>query len=134
MLEDMLAYQPGNLLHQRFAELLAADLDDDAQQFYARTAVDLAAVAAATDPGAGAAALQTLLEALAAAPAARAGRWRRLHRQIGGLVARYARDAAPDDKAGPALARLRQFLRENLDLAELPPIDAFEPAAFTAAT
>ncbi len=132
MLEDMLAYQPANLLRQRFSEFLAADLDDDAQRFYARMAADIAAVAA----GAGLSlhptgVVQTLLEALAAAPAARAACWRRLYRQIIVLVAgRANNDTFDDGKSGPALARLRQFLNENGDLAGPPAFETFGRLVF----
>jgi hypothetical protein len=132
MLEDMLAYQPGSLLHQRFSELLAADLDDDAQQFYARMAADVASVAAGTEataPSAGAV-VQTLLEALAAVPPARAARWRRLYREIAVLVVACARNEAPG--TSPALARLRQFLQENADLAVSPVVEALELLVFGA--
>jgi hypothetical protein len=131
MFEDMLAYHPENPLNRRFAELLAADLDDDARQFYVRMAADIEAAAARTgwaaDP---AAVVQTLLEAVVAAPAARGARWRRLHRQIGVLIAGWPLDNASDDAAGPAVARLRAFLRENADLADPPPFAALERALF----
>jgi hypothetical protein len=132
MLEDILAYQPGSLLHRRFAELLVADLDDDARDFYGRMATDITAGAAATDataPSAGAV-IQTLLEALAAVAPARASRWRRLYREVAALVAACARNEARGDADGPALARLHQFLHENADLAVLPAIEALELAAF----
>jgi hypothetical protein len=120
MFEDLLAYQPGSL--QRFSELLAADLDDDAQQFYARMAADIGAVATSAGGRAvhPARVVQTLLEALVAAPAARAACWRRLYHQSSLLVAACARIESP------ALARLRGFLRENVDLAHPPPTEGLE--------
>jgi len=130
MLEDMLAYEPRNLLNS-FAELLAADLDDDARQFYARMAADVTTVAA----GAGRAwrstgVVQTLLEALAATPAARGGCWRRLYRHIGVLVADCAKADEAGDAGVGALTRLRQFLRENADLADPSALLALERTAF----
>jgi hypothetical protein len=128
MLEDMLAYEPRNLLNS-FAELLAADLDDDTRHFYARMAADITTVAV----GAGrawrsAGVVQALLEALAATPAARAGCWRRLYRHVSGLVADCAQSGAAGDD-DPALGRLRRFLRENVDLEDPYALRGFERVA-----
>jgi hypothetical protein len=131
MFEDMLAYEPWSLLNRRFAELLAADLDDDAHHFYADLTSDVAVAAARAGRAPDATRIsRVLLEALVAAPAARPACWRRLYRQIGVLVAH----CPPSDRSGvapdsPALARLRQFLRENVDLAEQPPAEVLERMA-----
>ena len=135
MLEDMLAYRPGSIATPSFAELLAADLDDDARTFHARMTADLALVAASNtsrspawgDPG------RTLLAALAAAPGARETFWRRFYREVTVLAAECrpenARQPAPPELAG-ALERLRGFLFENRDMAdgiprETPPETGF---------
>jgi hypothetical protein len=49
MFEDTLTYHPGTLLNQPFSELLAADLEDDARDLYARMASDIAVVAISVD-------------------------------------------------------------------------------------
>ena len=126
MFEDMLVYQPGDLLLRRFSELLAADLDDDAQRFYARTAADVAAVGTvARRSGQAAGAAQALLEALVSAPAAQPACWRRLYRQIAALTAGLAPDPA-GARSGSALGRLQEFLVENVDLADPVAIEMLE--------
>jgi hypothetical protein len=122
MLEDTLAYQVGTLLNQPFSELLAADLDDDAQRFYAHMASDIAVVAAGVHgPPQAPAIAQTLLKALAAAPAARAACWRQLYRGIFSLVAGCDGEIVPDllrPEFVRSLGRLGQFLSENVDIAD----------------
>lgn len=130
MLEDLLIYQPGRLLNPAVAELLAADLDDDARHFYAWMAADIRVVSRAVGRLSHRAAIEhTLLEALAAAPAARAGCWRRLYRRLAVLVAAYnAEDVAAEDrpKLSRAAGRLRSFLTENVDIADAIVIEQLE--------
>lgn len=132
MLEDMLAYQPMTLLdHPSFA--LLAELDDDARDFFDRTAADIALVAEGVPaPRRADAAVGTLLTALAARPESRAACWRELYRQAAGLVAACDQRSVPDDRRGDlvwALSRLRRFLSENADIADAP-IAMLERAAF----
>jgi hypothetical protein len=122
MFEDTLTYHPRTPLNQPFSELLAADLEDDAQQFYARMASDIGVVAAGGNrlPQAPAI-LRVLLKALVAAPPARAGCWRHLYRNIAALVAGCDSATPPDAlRVGfvRALGRLREFLAENGDIAD----------------
>jgi hypothetical protein len=113
MLEYMLAYQLDGLPMPGLSKLLAADLDDDARQFYLLMSSDITEVAAAAGrPTPPAAVVQTLLSALVVAPEAKSAYWRRLYRQVGVLMARDDRSDAP------AFARLRAFLDENVDLAD----------------
>jgi hypothetical protein len=120
MFEDTLTYHPGTLLNQPFSELLAADLDEDARLFYARMASDIGVVATGVDRLPQAPAIvRMLLKALAAAPAARAGCWRHLYRNIAALVAGCDAETAPDAlrlEFVRALGRLRRFLAENADI------------------
>lgn len=122
MFEETLAYYPGTLLSQRFSELLVADLEEDARQLYIRMGADIIAVAAGVAwPTRPARVVRTLLHALAAAPAMRAALWGQLYREISVVVAGYNPDAVADDvraHVSPALRRLRQFLYENVDIAD----------------
>ena len=130
MFEDTLTYHPGTLLNQPFSELLAADLDDDARQFYARTASDIGVVATGVDRLPQAPAIvRMLLKALVAAPAARAGCWRHLYRNISALVAGCDSETAPEALRVDfvrALGRLRGFLSENGDIADALGIEDLE--------
>ncbi|MDB5092576.1 MAG: hypothetical protein JWO85_677 [Candidatus Eremiobacteraeota bacterium] len=121
MFEDMLTYHPGTPLNQPFSELLAADLDDDARRFYARMASDIGVAATGMHRLPQAPAIvRVLLKALVAAPAARAGCWRHLYRNIAALVAGCDSATPPDAlRVGfvRALGRLRGFLSENADIA-----------------
>jgi hypothetical protein len=130
MFEEILAYQPGTHLNRPFSELLAAELDEDARLFSARMASDIALVAAGVDrPSHRATIVRTLLMALVAPPPARTAFWRRLYREISVLVAGCAPEAAPAGlraEVARALARLRQFLRENPDVADALAIEELE--------
>jgi hypothetical protein len=112
---------------QSFSELLAADLDDEARQFYARTVSDLTVLGTAVRrSGEAAGVAHTLLTALAAAPAAQSAVWRRVYREIALFVPVCDPAAVAEDLQAPfvrALARLRQFLAENADLGDVPPPD-----------
>jgi hypothetical protein len=127
MFEDTLTYHPGTLLNQPLSELLAADLEDDARQFYARMAADIGVVATGGDRLPQAPALvRVLLKALVAAPPARAGCWRHLYRNISALVAGCDAETAPEALRAEfvrALGRLRAFLFENSDIADLLAIE-----------
>src|ERR1700736_1962588 len=122
MFGDTLVYQVGTLLNQPFSELLAADLDEDAQRFYARMASDIAVLAIGVDgPPEAPAIVRTLLQALAAEPAARAVCWQQLYRRILRLVAGCDGEIVPDllrPEFVRSLGRLGQFLAENVDLAD----------------
>jgi hypothetical protein len=122
MFEDTLAYHPGALLNQPFSELLAADLEDDSREFYARMASDIGVVAAGGDRLPQAPSIvRVLLKALVAAPAARTGCWRHLYRNICALVAGCDTETPPEAlrvEFVRALGRLRQFLAENADIAD----------------
>jgi hypothetical protein len=122
MFEDMLTYQFATFLNQPFGELLAANLDDDARQFYARMAADIAFVAiSANRPAQAPTITQKLLEALVASPAAREACWRQLYRKISGLVAGCDPETVAEVRRAEhirALGRLRQFLSENDDIVD----------------
>jgi hypothetical protein len=137
MFEDTLVYQVGTLLNQPFSELLAADLDEDAQRFYARMASDIAVLAIGVDGAPEAPAIvQTLLQALAAAPAARAACWQQLYRRILRLVAGCDGEIVPDllrPEFARSLGRLGQFLAENVDLAGADAIPHLERTALRGA-
>ncbi|MDB5027001.1 MAG: hypothetical protein JWO66_690 [Candidatus Eremiobacteraeota bacterium] len=124
MFEDTLTYQPGDLITQTFSELLAADLEDDAREFYAGMATDITVVAAGMDRSPRTTAtVRTLLMALAATPAARPSFWRQLYREISVLVAGSDGRIAPGTRRAEfvrPLGRLRGFLSENADLADTP--------------
>ena len=114
MFEEMLAFQPGSPLLHTFSELLAADLDDEAHDLYARMSADIGTTgAAARRPLDAALAEHALLEALAAAPSAREDCWRRLYRRVDALL--FACSPAGQGES-PAIARLRHFVLENPDL------------------
>lgn len=132
MFEEILAYQSGTHPNGSFSELLAADLDDDTRQFSVRMASDIALVSAGVHrPSHRATIVRTLVMALAAPPPARNAFWQRLYREISVLAAECAPEAAPpdlrDDVVG-ALARLRQFLCENLDVADALVVEDLERA------
>jgi hypothetical protein len=111
MLEDILAYNSETRLSDSFSALLEANLDDDAQLFFLRMAVDVGEALG------GDAALRRLLTALTASPPTRAAAWRELYRAFSLVVA-----ANPDQPMpGP-----RAFLAENADLAETLRIDELE--------
>jgi len=135
MFEDMLTYQSGTLLNQSFCELLAAELDDDARQFYARMASDIGVVAAGGNrPPQLPAIAQTLLEALVAAPATRDACWRQVYRGISGLVAGCNTETVAEVLRADhvrALGRLRQFLWENVDIADALVIEDVERTALS---
>jgi hypothetical protein len=112
---------------QSFSELLAADLDDEAWQFYARTVSDLTVLGTAVDRSREAAGVATtLLPALAAAPAAQAAVWRRVYREIALFVRICDPMTVHEDLQAAfvrALGHLRQFLSENADLSEASALD-----------
>jgi hypothetical protein len=119
MFEDILSYSASPLA-ESFSDLLEADLDDDAQLFYLRTASDIAAVAA----GAGRAshpARKLLLAALTALQPDNTSSWREFYREISALVAGY-----PETAFGEAVGRLRRFLAENVDFADALAIEEIE--------
>jgi hypothetical protein len=125
MFEEILAYHSGTHLNRPFSDLLAAELDDDARLFSTRMASDIALVAAGVDrPSHRATIVRTLLMALVAPLPARTAFWRRLYREISVLVASCDPEVAPEGLRGEvvrALGRLRQFLCENLDIADASP-------------
>ena len=127
MLEDTLIYNPPAA--QTFAALLSADLENDGLEFYLRMTRDIGTVAAQTNhPGEGADLADALLTALVSTPAGRTAAWRRFYRGVRKLVAGFA-------PAGisPAFRRLRQFVRENADLADTLAIVDLERAAYSRA-
>ena len=131
MLEDTLIYNPTNTL--RFAALLAADLEDDGLDFYFRMSRDIGTVAGETNrPTEGARVAESLLDALVVAPAGRTAAWQQFYRGVRTLVSGFA-PAVPDDARrdlAPAFRRLRQFVRENADLAGTPAIADLERVAY----
>jgi hypothetical protein len=127
MLEDTLIYNPPHDL--TFAALLTADLENDGLEFFLRMTRDIGAVAEETGrPAEGADLADALLTALVATPAGRTAAWRRFYRGVRRLVAGFA----PRDLS-PAFRRLRQFVRENLDLAGSLAIVDLEHDAYTRA-
>jgi hypothetical protein len=113
MLEDTLTYNPPNALS--FAALLAADLEDDGIELYLRMSGDIVMVAHETNrSNEGDRLAESLLNALVAAPAARTKAWRAFYRGVRTLVSGFT--PALSDTA--AFRRLRQFVRENADLAD----------------
>lgn len=131
MLEDTLIYNPSDALP--FAALLAADLEDDGLEFYLWMSHDISTVADAMNrPAEGARVAEALLDALVAASTGRTIAWRQFYRGVRTLVAGFApaaRDDAPRDLA-PAFGRLRQFVRENADLADTLAIGNLERVAY----
>jgi hypothetical protein len=131
MLEDTLIYNPANALP--FAALLAADLEDDGLQFYLRMASDIGTVAGEMNrPTDGARVAESLLDALVATPAGRTAAWRQFYRGVRTLVSGFA-PAVPDGARrdlAPAFRRLRQFVRENADLADALAIGELERVAY----
>ncbi len=124
MLEDTLIYNPPNALP--FAALLKADLEDDGLEFYLRMSRDIETVAAETERRTdGADLADALLTALVATPAGRTASWRQFYRGVRRLVAGFA----PREHV-PAFKRLRQFVRENADLAETLAIVHLERDAY----
>lgn len=119
MFEDILIYSASPLA-ESFSDLLEADLDDDAQLFYLRTASDIAVVAAAAD-GASRPAQKLLLAALVAPQSDSPSSWREFYREISALVA-----ASPETAFGDAIGRLRRFLAENTDFADVLAIEDLE--------
>jgi len=131
MLEDTLIYNPPNALP--FAALLTADLENDGLEFYLRMTHDIGTVAAETHRPTEAADLaDSLLTALVAAPAGRTAAWRQFYRGVRTLVGGFAPPVyaeAPRDLS-PAFRRLRQFVRENADLANTLAIVDLKRAAY----
>jgi len=127
MLEYMLAYELDGLHIQHLTDLLAADLDEDARQFFTRMAADIGVAAAAAGRTSQPLIVRTLLMTLIAAPEAKTASWRHLYRRISYLVAGCTH---VDD---PAIDRLRAFLRENVDLADSPAYKAFASTAYAGA-
>ena len=126
MLEDTLIYDPDDSLS--FAAL-ALDLEGDGLQFFLRMSRDIGTIAAATNRCAeGADLADLLLTALVAARAERTAAWRRLYRGVRSLVAGFAPAGSGDASRSlsPAFRRLRQFVRENADLADTLAIVDFE--------
>jgi hypothetical protein len=119
MFEDILVYNASPLA-ESFSDLLEADLDDDAQLFYLRTASDIALMAAGADR-ASRPAQKLLLAALMAPQPDSTSSWREFYREISALVA-----ACPETAVGEAFGRLRRFLVENTDFADLLAIEDLE--------
>jgi hypothetical protein len=98
------------------------DLDHDTRRFFARMALDIGALAgSAARPVDAEAIVHTLLEALMVPVAAKPAAWQRLYHAIGLLTAGYPIDAVTPDECAEviaALGRMRQFLRENADIAD----------------
>jgi hypothetical protein len=134
MLEDTLIYNPPDTVP--FAALLTADLENDGLEFYLRMAHDIETVAAETNRPVEAADLaDSLLTALVASAASRTAAWRQFYRGVRTLVAGFAPAVyadAPRDLS-PAFRRLRQFVRENADLADTLAIVDLERAAYSRA-
>jgi hypothetical protein len=119
MLEDTLIYNPPAAL--TFAAPLAPDLGSDGLEFYLRTSRDISTVADATNrPTEGADLADALLTALVATPAGRTAAWRRFYRGVRSLVAGFTPTGSGNTRRdlAPAFTRLRQFVRENADLAD----------------
>jgi hypothetical protein len=134
MLEEVLAYRSATHLTEPFSDLLAADLDDDARQFYLRMALDLTVLD--EEPAHRNALLRALLAALRADPAGRATAWRHLYREIAAALADRFPDALPvagDPTLIAALRRLRAFLAENVDLACAVALEDLERSLFRTA-
>jgi hypothetical protein len=131
MLEDTLIYNPTRT--QSFAALLEADLVDDELDFFLRMARDISIVAEETGrPTEGTRVAESLLDALVATPEARTKAWRRFYRGIRTLASGFA-PAYPDEVSRelvPAFGRLRQFVRENADLADTLVIADLDQAAY----
>ncbi|HEV8019899.1 MAG TPA: hypothetical protein VGP41_01475 [Candidatus Lustribacter sp.] len=131
MLEDTLTYNPP---HDRtFAALLTAELENDGLEFFLRMSGDIGTVARETNrPTAGDDLADLLLTALVAAPAGRTAAWQQLYRGVRTLVAGFA--PVPSAGARPDLSsafrRLRQFVRENADLADTLALVNLERAAY----
>ncbi len=125
MLEDTLIYNPPHALP--FAALLDADLEDDGLEFYLRMSSDISTVAGQTSrPKEAADLADSLLTALVATPAGRAAAWRKFYRGVRALVSGFA-PVVPGDAS---FVRLRQFVRENADLAETLAIGDLDRAAY----
>jgi hypothetical protein len=131
MLEDTLIYNPPAT--QTFAALLEADLVDDELDFYLRMARDIKIVACETSrPTEGNRLSESLLTALVSTPSARTKAWRSFYRGIRTLASGFA-PAFPDEASRelvPAFGRLRQFVRENADLADALAVGEFDQTAY----
>ena len=128
MLEDTLIYNPSRAL--TFAALMASDLEDDGLDLYLRMTRDIGTVAAETNrPAEGADLADALLTALVATPAGRTAAWRQFYRGVKTLVAGFA-PSAPRRDLSPAFVRLRQFVRENADLADKLALVTLKQAAY----
>jgi hypothetical protein len=130
MLEDTLIYNPP---HDRtFAALLTADLENDGLEFFLRMSGDLGTVARETNRSAGDDLSDLLLTALVAAPDGRTAAWQQLYRGVRSLVHGFvpAASAGGQGDLSPAFRRLREFVRENADLAETLAIVGLERAAY----
>ncbi len=132
MLEDTLIYNPPEALP--FAALLAAELEADGLEFYLRMTRDVGTVACQTNRfSEGADLADVLLTALIAAPTGRTASWRQFYRGVRSLVAGFA-PAGPADSLrdlSPAFRRLRQFVRENADLADALAVIDLERTAYS---
>ena len=119
MLEDTLIYNPPETLP--FAALMTADLTNDGLAFFRRMTRDIETTANETNRPTEAADLaDALLTALVATPADRTAAWRQFYRGVRTLVGGFAPTASADGlrDLSPAFRRLRQFVRENADLAD----------------
>jgi hypothetical protein len=131
MLEDTLIYNPPQ--PHSYAALLQTDLEEDGLEFYLRMSGDIGTVAADTNrPALGADLGDLLLTALVATPAGRPAAWRQFYRGVRTLVSGFAPVVASDARGDlrPAFTRLRQFVRENADLADRLAIVELKRAAY----
>jgi hypothetical protein len=127
MLEDTLIYNYNPPANQTFAALLAADLADDELDFYLRMSGDMVTVADETNhSNEGDRLAESLLDALVSTPGGRTKAWREFYRGVRRLVSGFA--PALSDTA--AFRRLRQFVRENADLADALVIGNVDQAAY----
>ena len=114
------------------SHLLAADVDDDTRQFYARMTFDISTFAIGAGlPASQDEAAQSLWNALTGPAAARAASWLQFYLQISRLVSGFSADTVSRNvrgEAAEALERLRQFLRENSDIVDATTIDEFKSA------
>jgi hypothetical protein len=132
MLEDMLAYGSRTARNRPQPKAMKVDIFDlerDARRFYTRMAMDIGTLADGANRSSEAPVIvRALLEALMAAPAAKAPAWRRLYREVSFLATRYPLASVSENVRAdvvPALGRIRQFLSENADIGDALKIEDF---------